>query len=469
MPFPEPIKLEAKKRANFKCCVCQTEFVEVHHIKPQAEGGSDDIKNAAPLCAGCHKKYGGNPELRKQLREMRDHWWEKCSPQLCQDASSEHFDEAENDTLAETTLYKYQKTPLSQEYLAEAINFLEDRYKPYKALAYNQNKFPITVLWQNKEEIIDPDDLCGGLDSTPAIPLCDDTQRDYIKKNLERGKVKRERKNFCMKQIDDSKVIPKIHAGLGLYYDNILTQYAIEWELNRLGQQSDSVEELREKLLIQKNLPRRMKAEKGAGAPFKNGTARCAAITVSMMFVLRREKDYYYLVRKRSEQVAVSPGMWHVAPAGMCEATHNEPRKEWSFKHNLYREFLEELYDKEQLIDEEIALPEDIYRIEPLKTLEGLVKKKEARFTVTGICADLLTLRTEVCTVLVVDSEKFSPDDKIELCWEYKTDRDSPLLEPLLECDDFLAKNLSPDKTVSSGAACLILGLDWLRYHGYCK
>ena len=82
MPFSESVKQEAKKRSNFKCCVCQRTFVEIHHILPQAEGGSDELNNAAPLCGGCHQVYGGNPDLRKQLREMRDHWWQTCTSQI---------------------------------------------------------------------------------------------------------------------------------------------------------------------------------------------------------------------------------------------------------------------------------------------------------------------------------------------------------------------------------------------------
>jgi hypothetical protein len=79
MPFPEPTKLEAKRRSHFQCCVCKEPFVEVHHITPQASGGSDDLDNAAPLCASCHDRFGGNPDKRKQIREMRDLWWEVCA------------------------------------------------------------------------------------------------------------------------------------------------------------------------------------------------------------------------------------------------------------------------------------------------------------------------------------------------------------------------------------------------------
>lgn len=75
MPFSNRIKLEAKRRSAFRCCICYRFFVEVHHIVPQAEGGADTLDNAAALCSECHDLFGGNPEKRAQLREMRDLWW----------------------------------------------------------------------------------------------------------------------------------------------------------------------------------------------------------------------------------------------------------------------------------------------------------------------------------------------------------------------------------------------------------
>lgn len=78
MAFSEKVKLQAKRKSHFQCCICKEPFVEVHHINPQKDGGSDDLENAAPLCASCHDRYGGNPEKKKQIREMRDLWWEIC-------------------------------------------------------------------------------------------------------------------------------------------------------------------------------------------------------------------------------------------------------------------------------------------------------------------------------------------------------------------------------------------------------
>ena len=77
MPFSEQTKLTAKRKSNFRCVVCGEPFVEVHHIKPQHEGGDDTLDNAVPLCARCHDLFGENPAKRKQIREMRDHYYQQ--------------------------------------------------------------------------------------------------------------------------------------------------------------------------------------------------------------------------------------------------------------------------------------------------------------------------------------------------------------------------------------------------------
>ncbi len=80
MSFSESLKLEVKRKAHFTCCWCNVRDnkVDVHHIVPQAEGGPDTEDNAAPLCGSCHDKYGNNPDLRKEIKNRRDHWYELC-------------------------------------------------------------------------------------------------------------------------------------------------------------------------------------------------------------------------------------------------------------------------------------------------------------------------------------------------------------------------------------------------------
>ena len=79
MSFSESVKRELKRKSNYRCCFCEEiNFLDVHHIKPQSVGGSDDIDNAVPLCRKCHYAYGNNPDHRKYLKDKRDWWYEKC-------------------------------------------------------------------------------------------------------------------------------------------------------------------------------------------------------------------------------------------------------------------------------------------------------------------------------------------------------------------------------------------------------
>lgn len=81
MPFSEKTKLIVKKQAAFRCCRCHEIGIDVHHITPQSEratyeGNIDDIENAAPLCQNCHDRFGANPEKRKEIKQLRDWWYE---------------------------------------------------------------------------------------------------------------------------------------------------------------------------------------------------------------------------------------------------------------------------------------------------------------------------------------------------------------------------------------------------------
>jgi hypothetical protein len=79
MSFAESLKLDVKHKSAFRCCRCQAIGVEIHHIVPQAEGGPNTIDNAAPLCAKCHSDFGDNPLKRRELREMRDWWYQQVA------------------------------------------------------------------------------------------------------------------------------------------------------------------------------------------------------------------------------------------------------------------------------------------------------------------------------------------------------------------------------------------------------
>lgn len=76
MAFSENLKKEVRMKSDGRCVICHRPFVDIHHIKPQKENGPDTIDNAVALCSYCHNIFGDNPTLRKQLKELRDLWYQ---------------------------------------------------------------------------------------------------------------------------------------------------------------------------------------------------------------------------------------------------------------------------------------------------------------------------------------------------------------------------------------------------------
>lgn len=79
--IPEVLKEELLSRTNNRCCVCQTPFVQFHHI--DEDPSNNDFDNIAPVCPNCH----GQAHIRSaltvnlttsRLKAIRDRWYAYC-------------------------------------------------------------------------------------------------------------------------------------------------------------------------------------------------------------------------------------------------------------------------------------------------------------------------------------------------------------------------------------------------------
>ena len=130
MPFSPALKLQVKRMAAFQCCRCREIGVDIHHIIPQAQSGTDDIDNAAPLCQNCHDKFGANPEKRTEIRQMRDWWYEVVKEKY-------HGDQSQLEKVNETIL-KIQRTQESNQ--AEMYNLRKELIEEIKAVRSTQEQ-----------------------------------------------------------------------------------------------------------------------------------------------------------------------------------------------------------------------------------------------------------------------------------------------------------------------------------------
>ena len=87
MGFPREVKNIVLINSARHCCVCHRYKglkIEVHHIIPRSEGGSDNIDNAIPLCLDCHTDAGhynvkhskGTKLTKEELIKARYNWFE---------------------------------------------------------------------------------------------------------------------------------------------------------------------------------------------------------------------------------------------------------------------------------------------------------------------------------------------------------------------------------------------------------
>lgn len=93
------------------CCICHTFcgiHMELHHIVPKSDGGSDDIKNAIPLCFTCHSEVhldGKYPKSRKysfdELRKHKSQWIENSK-----DLDIKEIEKIKNEILAYLDSFK---------------------------------------------------------------------------------------------------------------------------------------------------------------------------------------------------------------------------------------------------------------------------------------------------------------------------------------------------------------------------
>ena len=74
MGFSPKIRTKVLLWSDRHCCLCKKPCdtnIEVHHIVPEADGGSNGIENAIPLCFDCHGRvhnYKGSQSLGNKYK-----------------------------------------------------------------------------------------------------------------------------------------------------------------------------------------------------------------------------------------------------------------------------------------------------------------------------------------------------------------------------------------------------------------
>ncbi len=249
---------------------------------------------------------------------------------------------------------------------------------------------PVTVLYPEAWQVADVDSLLA--ESLPKPEARDFVSYDYAYlQDLQNSKPQLfNGTTFTLKQIRQKPL--RLQGALGSYFDMLATCAALERELRHAAAQGWMRAPSRS--AYHRMVP--------PADTLLRGSLRSAAIGIGTLTVYNEAGVYKAILARRSQHTAFDSGMFHVLPAMMfCPTTSDfhDPR-EWSARHQIAREFLEELFG---LPEEHQPARWDFFYEEPaLQYLNELIRAGKAGLYATGIIINLLTLRPEISSLLLI-------------------------------------------------------------------
>jgi hypothetical protein len=131
-------------------------------------------------------------------------------------------------------------------------------------------------------------------------------------------------------------------------------------------------------------------------------------IAVSTLVFYRRDDAWWMLCDMRSKKVAEYGDLFHVVPSFIFQPvvapTPGNVRFEWNIRHNVFREYLEELFDvPEAQHSGRMLAPDYFYEHPNLEFLTDLLQNGGASLHGVAFVFNLLNHRPEVCSVLIVE------------------------------------------------------------------
>jgi transcriptional regulator with XRE-family HTH domain len=272
----------------------------------------------------------------------------------------------------------------------------------------------------------------------------------------------------------------RLDCKLGTYFHSLSTSEALDPELmEAYAAWPDSDPEA-----VWPRLERRAWLHERVADPVADGQRRSAALGVSTLTIVRvrnRSFDGYKMfLSPRSCTVATQRRRYHVVPSGMFQPfiAGESPdllQGQFSVFATAVREFLEELYGVEELETGDGRVdPQAIYRRREARLLNDMLEHGSAALLYTGVGVNLLALRHEVCTVLVIDDPGWYEREcgELRICDEYLQQCQQMDLLPDqrwvqlislerhgLEMEPRWRDALSARNIVAPGAAAIDLGL----------
>lgn len=284
----------------------------------------------------------------------------------------------------------------------DLYSFLRDRYADMDVLRGPDGFFPAAIMELDPSGSADPEKLLGRRVPHKA-PLFREERVVEALRSLGKDIWNDPTFSLADTHVDTQGRVHSMDAYIGQYYEQLNTGKYLEFELLKAVEDGSYRTPERSRVIDHFTSPR---------ACLLSGGGIDAAISVSALVVYRRGHEYWMLCELRSQEVAEGAGLYHVPPSGIFQPvtapTVQNLEVEFSLEHNLYREYLEELFGVTEVRNSAGALaPDYFYAHESLVYLQHLINAGSAQLLGTCLMFDLFSHRPEVCMLLIIEDPEW--------------------------------------------------------------
>ena len=331
----------------------------------------------------------------------------------------------------------------------------------YTLFERHGDTYPLTVFRPAPAQINDVDSCLGNFSAEflqrEQFAIYDDAHLDALHQD---GRTLTNGKSFVLDKLEtverDGQL--KIHGKLGNYFDMLATCDVLDHELRRYG------------LSEHNQLPHRTQFHEHVTPQtmFYTSDGRCPIIGAATLLVFNHEGVYKAIVVQRSSNMATGAGLYHVMPAFVFQPSEPEAfyQHEWSMKHQIIREFGEELFGMPEYADWDDPQEYDYFYSHPsIIDLQAMLNDKRASMHFSGIAYNLLSLRAEICSLLIIHDADWYTRSQNALQQAINTERQKTFYI-LIDNDDAILSVLPdnpPRHFAPQGAAALWLGVELAR------
>jgi hypothetical protein len=256
-----------------------------------------------------------------------------------------------------------------------------------EVFTHNGIKHPIVVYPPEPHQIEDIDSIMGTLtlDSPSEFPIYD---YGYLHTLQNSGRNVFNGVTYSLNYVEQHPLT--LHGHMGRYYDMLATSGALENELKHTL----------ESKLIRLPLRSQMHRTVNVSQALWNGAGRSATIGGACLVVYNDAGTYRAILARRSQRAATDPNFYHVLPAFIFQPTEaDQAQSQWRISQHIYREYLEELFGASET---STTSAEWIFAHPAMRDLQAMMDSGLASLYLTGITMNLLTLRPEICALLLI-------------------------------------------------------------------